>query len=107
MREFSLRLTLLLLTSLLAACAGRPGPELLARQYFGEMNERQLEYSSAILDSAQNLILMIGDVIDVAAIEAGDAAAARQAAAGHMSNAIVRIRQADAGFWQNEAAYQP
>jgi GntR family transcriptional repressor for pyruvate dehydrogenase complex len=43
----------------------------------------------------------------VAAIEAGDAAAARQAAAGHMSNAIIRIRQADAGFWQNEAAYQP
>jgi hypothetical protein len=24
-----------------------------------------------------------------------------------MSNAIIRIRQADAGFWQNEAAYQP
>lgn len=45
--------------------------ELLSRQYFGEMTERQLEYSSAILDSAQNLILMIGDVIDVAAIEAG------------------------------------
>ncbi len=45
--------------------------ELLARQYFGEMNERQLEYASAILDSAQNLILMVGDVIDVAAIEAG------------------------------------
>lgn len=45
--------------------------ELLARQYFGAMNERQLEYSAAILDSAQNLILMIGDVIDVAAIEAG------------------------------------
>nr|WP_298685745.1 PAS domain-containing sensor histidine kinase [uncultured Dongia sp.] len=45
--------------------------ELLARQYFGDMNERQLEYASAILDSAQNLILMIGDVIDVAAIEAG------------------------------------
>ncbi|RSC21487.1 MULTISPECIES: alpha/beta hydrolase [Rhizobium/Agrobacterium group] len=31
MREFSLRLTLLLLTSLLAACAGRPAPELLAQ----------------------------------------------------------------------------
>lgn len=45
--------------------------ELLARQYFGDMNERQLEYAAAILDSAQNLILMIGDVIDVAAIEAG------------------------------------
>ena len=31
MREFTLRLTLLLLASLLAACAGRPGPELLAQ----------------------------------------------------------------------------
>jgi DNA-binding FadR family transcriptional regulator len=35
----------------------------------------------------------------VQAIEAGDAAAARQAAANHMDNAIVRIQQADAGFW--------
>ncbi len=31
MREFSLRLVFLLLTSLLSACAGRPGPELLAQ----------------------------------------------------------------------------
>ena len=31
MRKISLRLTLLLLTGLLAACAGRPGPELLAQ----------------------------------------------------------------------------
>lgn len=58
--------------------------ELLSRQYFGEMNERQLEYSSAILDSAQNLILMIGDVIDVAAIEAGYI---------HLEPAQVDIRQ--------------
>ena len=35
----------------------------------------------------------------VQAIEAGDAAAARQAAANHMANAIVRIQQADEGFW--------
>ena len=58
--------------------------ELLARQYFGDMNERQLEYASAILDSAQNLILMIGDVIDVAAIEAGYI---------HLEPTLVDVRQ--------------
>ncbi|WP_114972694.1 FadR/GntR family transcriptional regulator [Rhodoferax ferrireducens] len=36
----------------------------------------------------------------VRAIEAGDAAAARQAAAQHMDNAILRIEQADPAFWQ-------
>lgn len=34
------------------------------------------------------------------AIEAGDAAAARKAAARHMDNAIKRIEQADPTFWQ-------
>jgi GntR family transcriptional repressor for pyruvate dehydrogenase complex len=34
------------------------------------------------------------------AIEAGDATLARQAAALHMDNAIVRIEQADPAFWQ-------
>ena len=34
------------------------------------------------------------------AIEAGDAAEARKAAASHMDNAIKRIEQADPAFWQ-------
>ena len=34
------------------------------------------------------------------AMEAGDAARARQAAARHMDNAILRIEQADPAFWQ-------
>lgn len=38
----------------------------------------------------------------VLALEAGDAEAARQAAAGHMGNAIVRIRSADPAFWAQE-----
>jgi len=38
----------------------------------------------------------------VQALEAGNAEAARQAAAGHMGNAIVRIRSADPGFWAQE-----
>ena len=36
----------------------------------------------------------------VCAIEAGDAAAARQAAAQHMNNAIRRIEQAEPSFWE-------
>ena len=38
----------------------------------------------------------------VRALEAGDSEAARQAASGHMGNAIVRIRSADPGFWAQE-----
>ena len=45
--------------------------ELLSRQYFGTLNEKQQEYSHGILDAAQALLLLISDVIDVAAIEAG------------------------------------
>ena len=41
----------------------------------------------------------------VAAIEAGDAARARQAAMRHMDNAMRRIEQADPGFWR-EAGVQ-
>ena len=40
----------------------------------------------------------------VQALEAGDPEAARQAAAGHMGNAIVRIRSADPGFGAQEGA---
>ena len=36
------------------------------------------------------------------AVQAGDAQRARQAAATHMGNAIVRIRRADPSFWQQE-----
>jgi signal transduction histidine kinase len=43
----------------------------LSRQYFGSLNEKQQEYSHGILDAAQALLLLISDVIDVAAIEAG------------------------------------
>ncbi|MFY3384672.1 FadR/GntR family transcriptional regulator [Paracidovorax sp. MALMAid1276] len=40
----------------------------------------------------------------VAAIEAGDPAAARAAAAQHMKNALVRITQADGVFWAQDGA---
>jgi GntR family transcriptional regulator, transcriptional repressor for pyruvate dehydrogenase complex len=40
----------------------------------------------------------------VEAIEAGDVAKARQAAARHMNNAIRRIESADPAFWSQEGA---
>jgi signal transduction histidine kinase len=45
--------------------------EILANQYFGELNERQLEYSRAVLDSGQRLLLLINDILDLATVEAG------------------------------------
>ena len=38
----------------------------------------------------------------VAAVQAGNAQGAREAAAGHMDNAIGRIRGADPAFWAQE-----
>ncbi|MBT9597428.1 MAG: FadR family transcriptional regulator [Vitreoscilla sp.] len=41
----------------------------------------------------------------VAAIEAGDVAAARQAGAAHMANAAERIGRADASFWRSQGLH--
>jgi signal transduction histidine kinase len=45
--------------------------EMLANQYFGTLNERQLDYSRAILESAHQLMSLINDILDLATIEAG------------------------------------
>ncbi|SME94102.1 PAS domain S-box-containing protein [Tistlia consotensis] len=45
--------------------------EILQKQYFGELNERQLDYSQAIVESSQRLIGLINDILDLASIEAG------------------------------------
>ena len=45
--------------------------EILANQYFGPLNERQLEYSQGILDSSHQLLILINDILDLATIEAG------------------------------------
>jgi signal transduction histidine kinase len=45
--------------------------EILARQYFGPLNERQLEYTRHMLDSGRQLAVLIGDILDLATIDAG------------------------------------
>ena len=45
--------------------------EILNNQYFGDLNERQLDYSRGILASAHQLLALINDILDLATIEAG------------------------------------
>jgi len=45
--------------------------EILARNYFGPLNEKQNEYTQGILDSSQRLLALINDILDLASIEAG------------------------------------
>ncbi|MDR3424070.1 MAG: PAS-domain containing protein [Alphaproteobacteria bacterium] len=45
--------------------------EILTNQYFGALNERQMEYTCTIMDASKKLLLLINDVLDLATIEAG------------------------------------
>ena len=45
--------------------------EILAEGYFGGLNERQAEYSRAIAETSRGLMSVIGDILDLATIEAG------------------------------------
>ena len=44
---------------------------LLAQQYFGQLNERQREYTQGILESAERLSTIIDNILDLASLDAG------------------------------------
>jgi len=45
--------------------------EIMNGQYFGALNDRQMEYSGGILESSQRLLSLINDILDRASIESG------------------------------------
>ncbi|WP_434616263.1 PAS-domain containing protein [Azospirillum sp. B2RO_4] len=45
--------------------------EMLANQYFGELNDRQMEYVRSMLTAGQRLLELIDDVVDLTSLGAG------------------------------------
>jgi signal transduction histidine kinase len=45
--------------------------EILSDQYFGQLNNQQVTYCKGILESSNQLLTLVNDIIDLATIEAG------------------------------------
>jgi len=45
--------------------------DMLGQEYFGDLNSRQAEYARGILDTSRSLMSVVGDILDIAAIDAG------------------------------------
>ena len=46
--------------------------DMLSQEYFGKMNRRQVDYAKGILETSKGLMAMLGNIFDLASIEAGN-----------------------------------
>ena len=46
--------------------------EMLSQEYFGKLNRRQIEYAKGILEASNGLNSMLGNIFDLASIQAGN-----------------------------------
>ena len=70
--------------------------QVLRERLFGEVNAKQEEYLDDILSSANHLLALINDVLDLSKVEAGQVELERRAvlAAGRRSSAaVVMVRE--------------
>ena len=45
--------------------------DMLGQEYFGKLNRRQAEYAKGILETTNGIMAVVGDILDLASIEAG------------------------------------
>ncbi|MEK6721601.1 MAG: sensor histidine kinase [Chloroflexota bacterium] len=69
--------------------------QVLRRQLFGEINEKQAEYLDDILGSARHLLSLIDDVLDLSKVEAGqiDLQVAAFSLPGALERGVVIVRE--------------
>jgi signal transduction histidine kinase len=69
--------------------------DVLKEQYFGALNEKQLEYAKDINASGQHLLSLINDILDLSKIEAGkmELDAATFSLRGAAGNSLTLIRE--------------
>ncbi len=52
--------------------------EMLAKDYFGRLTPRQHDYATAIADTSRSLMAVVGDVLDLASMDAGQLELAKE-----------------------------